>query len=78
MAEVSASGYGKNSVRLLRVRREGDWHDVCELRVDTQLELATTLDYRHGDNSDVVATDTQKNTIYVLAKRNAVRDCMEP
>lgn len=28
--------------------------------------------YTQGDNSDIVATDTQKNTVYLLAKRHGV------
>ncbi len=74
MAEVSSTGYGKNSVRLLRLRRDGARHSVCELRVSVQLELATTQDYHRGDNRDVIATDSQKNTILVFARRHAVRE----
>lgn len=74
MAEVSSSGYGKNSVRLLRVRRDGECHSVCELRVNVELELASKWDYQLGDNRDVVATDSQKNTVLVFAQKNAVRE----
>ena len=76
MAEVSASGYGKNVVRLMRVRREGPLYSVTELRVDVQLQLSSIKDYERGDNSDVVATDSCKNTVHVLAKRNPVRESM--
>lgn len=74
MAEVSFSGYGKNDVRLMRVRREGDRYFVTELKVNVELQLATTKDYQRGDNSDVVATDSQKNTVMVLARQNTVRN----
>lgn len=73
MAEVAFSGYGKNDVRLMRVRRDGDKYFVTELMVCTELQLATSIDYQSGDNSDVVATDSQKNTVLVLAKQNHVR-----
>ena len=75
MAEpiVSHSGYGKNDVRLMRVRRDGDRYYVTELSVGTELQLSTVGDYERGDNSDVVATDSQKNTVLVLAKQNEVR-----
>ena len=74
MAEptVSVSEYGKNAVRVMRVRREGDKYFVTELKVDIHLQLASTQDYTRGDNSDVVATDSQKNTVMVLAKQNSV------
>ena len=73
MAEVSYSGYGKNGVRLMRVKRVGDKYFVTELKVDVELQLATSRDYEKGDNSDVVATDTQKNTVMALAKQSTVR-----
>ena len=74
MAEVSYSGYGKNDVRLMRVRKEGDKYFVTELKVNVELQLNSTVDYLKGDNSDVVATDSQKNTVMALAKQNIVRE----
>ena len=73
MAEVSFSGYGKNDVRLMRVRREGDKYFVTELKVNVELQLCTSKDYQRGDNSDVVSTDSQKNTVLALARKNVVR-----
>ena len=72
-AEVAVSEYGKNEVRLMRVRREGDKYFVTELKVCTRLQLATSKDYHDGDNTGVVATDSQKNTVLVMAKQNDVR-----
>ncbi len=69
---VSHSGYGKNDVRLMRIRRDGDRHYVTELSVCTELQLSTVMDYERGDNGNVVATDSQKNTVLVLAKQNEV------
>lgn len=71
--EVSYSGYGKNDVRLMRVRKEGDKYLVTELKVDVELQLGTWKDYQRADNSDVVSTDSQKNTIMALARQNTVR-----
>lgn len=73
MAEIGETPYGKNTVRVMRVRRDGDCYSVAELKVDVRLQLATNKDYRQGDNSDVVATDSMKNTVHVFAKENAVR-----
>ncbi len=71
---VSHSGYGigKNDVRFMRVRRDGDRYYVTELWVSTELQLSTVGDYERGDNSGIVATDSQKNTVLVLAKQNEV------
>ena len=72
-SEVTVTEYGKNFVRLMRVRREGEKYFITELAVNTRLELSSSKDYLDGDNSDVVATDSQKNTVLVLAKQNQVR-----
>ena len=72
MAEVSCSGYGKNAVRVMRVKRVGSRYSICEFDVKVQLQLASDKDYTKGDNGDVVATDTMKNTVYVFAKNSTV------
>ena len=64
--------YGKHCVRVLQHRRQGSRHDIKEVTVNTHLSLATQKDYIHGDNADVVATDSQKNTVYAVAKTKGV------
>lgn len=73
--EFEYTGYGKNYVKLLYLRRDGDIHFVKELEVSTELTLNNVKDYTHGDNSDIIATDSQKNTVYVMAKQHGV--CIE-
>jgi urate oxidase len=48
-------------------------HTVKELEVSTRLTLSSQKDYLQGDNSDIIATDSQKNTVYVLAKKFGVK-----
>lgn len=57
---------------MLHIKRDGPVHSIQELEVNTQLTLATKKDYLSGDNSDIVATDSQKNTVYLLAKKHGV------
>ena len=64
--------YGKKFVRLLYVRREGIRHYIKEVEVNTKITLSGTNDFLRGDNSQVVATDSQKNTVYILAKQLGV------
>ena len=71
-AKIEAKGYGKNFVRVMWLKRQGDVHSISELSVNVELELLTTVDYEKGDNKDVVATDSQKNTILALAKKHGV------
>jgi urate oxidase len=64
--------YGKTNVKLLHIKRDGPVHSIQELEVNTHLTLSTKKDYSEGDNSDIVATDSQKNTVYLLAKKHGV------
>lgn len=63
---LSWNRYGKASVRLVKVVRRADAHDLVDLTIDVQLEGAFEAVYE-GDNSACVATDTMKNTVYALA-----------
>src|SRR5256885_15201743 len=67
-AQISWSRYGKSSVRLLKVRRSTDPHEIIDLTIDVALEGAFDQVYTHGDNSACVATDTMKNTVYAFAR----------
>jgi urate oxidase len=72
-AKLVHHAYGKFDVRLTKVSRHPDRHELKELSVDVQLygdDFAAT--YLTGDNSKVVATDSMKNTVYVLAKRHPI------
>lgn len=70
--QVIDKQYGKNYVRLLHVKREGRLHQIRELEVNTKLTLNDVRDFTHGDNAKIIATDTQKNTVYILAKQYGV------
>ncbi len=59
--------YGKRMVRLLRVTRGGEVHEVAEWDADTLLEGDLDGSYLSDDNTSVVPTDTVKNTILALA-----------
>jgi urate oxidase len=65
---VEAEGYGKSRVRLVKVVRHPDRHDLKELTVNILLRGDFESCYTDGDNSKVLPTDTMKNTVYVLAK----------
>ncbi|CAH9065636.1 unnamed protein product [Cuscuta europaea] len=61
--------HGKARVRVARVWREGDGtHHFSEWNVSISLLSDCLPAYISGDNSDVVATDTMKNTVYAKAK----------
>lgn len=64
--------YGKAEVRLVRINRDGDRHQLQDLNVSTALRGDFAAAHLVGDNSHVVATDTQKNTVYAFAQRYGV------
>lgn len=70
--EYVNSEYGKNAVRILYVRREGQVHCIKELAISVHIRLNTVNEYLNADNSRVIPTDTIKNTIEALAKCNGV------
>jgi urate oxidase len=65
--KLIAPRYGKSRVRLMKVLREGDVHTIKELTARVLLEGGFERSYTHADNAGVIATDTMKNTLYVLA-----------
>ncbi|MBC9225690.1 urate oxidase [Aeromicrobium sp. 636] len=64
--------YGKAEVRLVRVTRDTEVHRVEDLNVTTQLRGDFADCHTAGDNSHVVATDTQKNTVYAFAREHGI------
>ena len=65
------TSYGKAEVGLLYVHRHDKYyHSISDFKVTVSLTLATHIDYTHGDNSDIVSTDTTKNTVYFLAHKH--------
>ncbi|MEM6393822.1 MAG: factor-independent urate hydroxylase [Planctomycetota bacterium] len=70
---LTANAYGKSRVRLTKVVRDPtrpDHHDVYEFTVNITLTGDFAASYTDGDNTKVIATDSQKNTVYVLAREN--------
>jgi urate oxidase len=69
-----AQNYGKQRVRVLKVLRDSARHEVKELTVGVRLEGDFASSYTASDNSKVVATDTMKNVVQVLAHRHLGRE----
>ncbi|KAB1225437.1 Uricase-2 isozyme 1 [Morella rubra] len=70
--------HGKDRVRVGRVWRNKDGrHFFVEWSVSISLLSDCVAAYVRDDNSDVVATDTMKNTVYVKAKECSEQLSME-
>ncbi len=60
--------YGKAENRVFRVYRDTDRHEVRDLNVTSQLWGDFETAHTKGTNETIVATDTQKNTIFAKSK----------
>ncbi|MFP7832658.1 factor-independent urate hydroxylase [Marisediminicola sp. LYQ134] len=60
--------YGKAESRLVRFRRDSARHEIQDLNVSTSLRGSFAEAHLYGDQSQVLPTDTQKNTAYAYAK----------
>jgi urate oxidase len=72
MVQLGANRYGKAEVRVLRVARGaglGGGDVIRDWNVSTSLSGDLAATHLRGDNSAVLATDTQKNTVYAFARQ---------
>jgi urate oxidase len=65
---LGANQYGKAEVRLVRIDRDGPRHRITDFDVTSQLRGDFAAAHMEGDNSRIVATDTQKNTVFAFAR----------
>ena len=70
MGTLGHNSYGKSNVRLTKVVRNGPRHELFEISANIQLEGDFDAAYCEGDNRNCIATDSMKNTVYVLAKEH--------
>jgi urate oxidase len=70
--DLSETSYGKSHIRLVRVTRHGERHELRDFTVAIAFEGDYDTSYTDGDNRDVLPTDTMKNTVYALAARDGV------
>jgi urate oxidase len=61
------NNYGKARVRLMKVERKGDFHELQNINVKIALEGDFDEIHVTGDNAKCLPTDTMKNTVYALA-----------
>ena len=64
--------YGKQRVRLTHLDRTLEPHRLTVAAVGIELDGDFAASYTEGDNRKVVATDSMKNTVYVLARERGV------
>ena len=65
--------YGKAESRLVRIYRDTTRHEIRDINVSTTLRGPFGPAHLNGDQSNVLPTDTQKNTAYAFAKAKGVQ-----
>ncbi len=68
--KLGANTYGKNAVHLSRVVRHEGYHEFRQVSVSVALTGDFDAAHTAGDNSRILPTDTQKNTVYALAREH--------
>ena len=66
--KLAKNAYGKNAVNLSKIIRHPDYHEFRQISVSVSLQGDFETAHTLGDNSKILPTDTQKNTVYALAK----------
>ncbi len=69
---LSQHTYGKSRIRLTKVTRRPERHDVRELTIDIALQGDFDRSYTSGDNRLIIPTDTMKNVAFALAKEHSL------
>lgn len=76
-ANLAVHHHGKSKVRVGRVWREGNVHHMVEWCVNTMVDSDMERAFTDGDNTGMTATDTQKNAVFVVAKKIEKRCSVE-
>jgi urate oxidase len=72
---LGANQYGKAETHLVRITKsgpDGKTHEIRDLNVSVALSGDFAGSHLTGDNSKIVPTDTQKNTVFAFAKEAPV------
>lgn len=64
---IVQNNYGKSRVRIIKVERSGEYHEIQDLNLNIALEGDFDDIHLTGDNAKCLPTDTMKNTVYALA-----------
>jgi urate oxidase len=72
MATIVFDTYGKTRVRLTCVQRNGSNHELRELMVRILFTGDYGPSFTDADNSQILPTDTMKNTVYAVARQKPI------
>jgi urate oxidase len=64
--------YGKAESRVVRIYRDTPRHEIRDINVSSALRGDFSAAHLAGDQSEVLPTDTQKNTAFAFAKKHGI------
>jgi urate oxidase len=71
-SRLGPNRYGKAETHVVRVTRDGKTHHIRDLTVSVALSGDMEAVHLTGDNSSVLTTDTQKNTVFAFARKYGI------
>ncbi len=74
---LGANQYGKAEVRMVHVDRSTPVHVITDVNVTSQLIGDFQETHASGANDKIIATDTQKNTVYAFARKGGIASIEE-
>ncbi|MFI9507983.1 factor-independent urate hydroxylase [Nocardia sp. NPDC052566] len=70
--KLGPNRYGKAENRVVKVTKTGGVHEIRDLNVSCSLAGDMEEVHLTGDNATILATDTQKNTVFAFAKEYGI------
>jgi urate oxidase len=73
-ARLGENRYGESAIRVLKLTRRGDRHDLRDLTVDVAFDGDFEDSHTRGENARILPAHTMRNTVYALARDHAAGD----
>lgn len=74
MTTLSSHSYGASQIRLLRLTRRGDRHDLRDLAIGVTVEGEIAEAFTKGDNELLLPADTLRNTADAIVRDESLAD----
>lgn len=74
MTTLSSHSYGASQIRVLRVARRGDRHDLRDLAISVSVEGELADAFTKGDNELLLPADTLRNTVNAIARDTSLAE----
>ena len=77
MHTLTTHSYGATQIRLLRVTRRGDRHDLRDLTISVTVEGEVADAFTKGDNEMLLPADSLRNTVNAIARDESLAEIEE-